>query len=184
MSFVLTKCREPFPHVNVYNLFPKELHMKIYEYIEKNKNYFEKYTHRENRFGKDIHGIPEVIEYIDKIKQTIIDVNVDELKKRDLPLTAESYVYLDSMLCYDKPGYSIEKHSDTLRKCITCVCYVNNCNGSGTLLYSRNQKRQKEVDGIQNSALIFIPRKGGTIHEVPESTFERYTLQISFQLKI
>lgn len=73
-------------------------------------------------------------------------------------------MYLDSMLCYD------------------CVIFINNCSNASTI-FSRNNKRQKHVDGLQNSALIFVPRKGGRLHEVPESTIERYTIQISFKLK-
>ena len=174
------KYSDPYPHVIVNNFLPINLINIIEDIFKNEKKYFRPYTHRENRFSIDIRTIPRLMTYIDNIKEDIVNMCRNELEERFNQLvTKDNFILMEHKICLDKVGYSIPKHCDTLKKAITIVVYINEL-GSTTTLYDNEYKNEKEIDKKKNSALIFVPTKNSTWHEVKPTDHERHTLQIMF----
>lgn len=172
---------KPFPHVIVEKFFPDYMLDIINDIFTCDKHLFSQYTHRPDRYGIDLKNYPIVLDFIDDLKNDILESCRRELELRfNKVLDTSNFSLMEHKLCMDKVGYSIGKHCDTLQKAVSIVIYINGL-GSTTTLYDSTFNNEKNVKILKNSALIFVPNDNLTWHEVKETLEERHTIQIMFK---
>jgi len=150
-----------------------------------------RWTNRDARFGeKDSENIFKA--FIEThLKPTIVEWCLFLLQYRNkttknlnekVPLSHEmlKWDYADSIKrCQDGIGYNIDIHSDMWKKVITMIVYVNG-KGSGTTLWDTNKKQSYHIRKPPNSALIFVPMQGITLHSVEmNEVTDRQTIQMT-----
>ena len=178
---IFKKYMKPFPHVIVDTFFTDSMIALINDIFVTNKHMFTQYTHRQDRYGIDLINYPIVLDYINDLKDDILESCRTELELRfENRMDPSNFKLMEHKLCLDAVGYSIPKHCDTLQKAVSIVIYVNGL-GSTTTLYDNTFNTEKNVKNLENSALIFVPNEKSTWHEVKETLEERHTIQIMFE---
>ena len=181
--------KSPFPHIIVENIFPE----KVFEKQVKRFDDFngERWTKRDARFGEKIKD-SDFIHFIETyLKTQVVHWTKFFLKMRNnttnksyerVPIGVDllKWDYGDSIKrCQDGVGYSIDPHSDVWQKVVTLIVYVNG-KGSGTTLWDRELKKSYHIRQPPNSALIFVPMQGFTMHSVEENDVpDRQTIQMT-----
>ena len=181
--------KKPFPHILVENIFPDS----IFETQVKSFESFngERWTKRDARYGEKIKDF-EFIDFIENVlKPQVIHWCKYLLKMRNnttiklyekVPIGPDllKWDYGDSIKrCQDGIGYSIDVHSDVWQKVVTIIVYVNG-KGSGTTLWGKDMNVSYHIRKPPNSALIFVPMQGQTLHSVEENDVpDRQTIQMT-----
>ena len=181
--------KEPFPHAIIENIFPQ----KIFDEQVKSFDSFngKRWTSRDARFGEKIEN-KDFLNFIEgTLKQNVVHWCKYFLKLRNarttkaherVPIGVDllKWDYGDSIKrCQDGIGYNIDIHSDVWQKVVTIICYVNG-KGSGTTLWSEDRKQSYHIRKPPNSALVFVPIQGYTLHSVEENDVpDRQTIQMT-----
>lgn len=169
---------EPFRHHLIDDCLPQELFADVVAFFETNVKW-DKYTHRNQRFGTDLACLPKVYDCMKNLEHKLKQVCVNELEEREKGLSTRKWNVLEAKLCMDRPGYHIPLHCDILSKIVTIVLYVNS-EGSGTSLFDSNKQNEMETQKIPNRALVFVPQKNRTWHAVHACVDTRKSIQFMF----
>ena len=179
----------PFPYIIVENILPEEI-------FEEQKRKFEsfdgvRWTSRDRRFGEKINDTKFTNFIEETLKNFVVHWCIFLLRMRNtttrklhekVPLGGGmlKWDYNDSIKrCQDGIGYNIDVHSDVWQKVVTIIIYVNG-KGSGTTLWDKDKKKSYHIKKPPNSALIFVPMQGVTLHSVEENDVpDRQTIQMT-----
>ena len=179
----------PFPYIIVENIFPENIFQDQVNRFESFKG--ERWTSRDARFGEKIKE-RNFINFIENtLKAMVVHWCIFLLRMRNtttrkrhekVPLSPSllKWDYGDSIKrCQDGIGYNIDIHSDVWQKVVTMIIYVNG-KGSGTTLWDQKRQKSYHIKKPPNSALIFVPMQGVTLHSVEENDVEdRQTIQMT-----
>ena len=177
LKFNFIKQKFPFEHVIVDNFFPMTVLYETQKIFE-NRHDFKHLDKKKfpKRYIKKIEN-KRLLHYLDTIKHALVATHKNSLKKRKLPTNAEVYCWNECMYCIDDIDYKIYKHSDIMKKCLTCVIYINGKGSSTSLHDSYDSNITVETPNTPNTALTFVPMPNETIHSVASTEHERNTIQ-------
>lgn len=179
--------KEPFPYIFIENILPQEIFDKQVKAFENFKG--DRWTPNVQRYGEKIKD-KEFIDFIENyLKEKVVEWckefleirNKTKNKNEKVPINSNmlKWDYGDSIKrCQDGVGYSIDIHSDIFQKVVTIIIYVNE-KGSSTTLWNNKKNKSYNIVKKANSALIFVPIQGLTLHSVEKNDIpDRKTIQM------
>lgn len=151
----------PYPHAVLADALPPEILQRLLNDLPRLR--YRRYTHRRRRYSAPM---PEYLRpAVDELCRSA------EQAAQDLPNRGFDSCKWECNLCQDRPGYSIDDHTDKKKKHITLLVYLVGHVDDGTVL------KDTPVPFVPNTALMFVPMDN-TVHCVRKTSSARHTLQL------
>jgi hypothetical protein len=188
---------EPFPHLIIDNLIPKEIFEDLKKEVNTLQN-FEPFTIHEGRFSIPSNEWKDNLEILKKelYNEEIRKILIEKFKEQLLKLKEyDSKSKWQLHLSIDKSNYEIPPHLDSPSKQLSVLYYISGGN-VGTSLYTNNHngkeeldykkaKKVKEIEFKENRLIVFCSSIfDHTWHGVEKSNIEQKRIVIQGFLEL